>query len=124
MRTVKKGSKGTEVQQLQTMLNALGYDCGTADGIFGTKTDVAVRAFQQKEGLLIDGIVGKQTWMLLESRVRPAETEPAVVEEPEDNEYDNDNSLIIEEFENIKHLYTELGTRIAALEKQLKNEGA
>jgi len=45
MKTVKKGSKGTEVQQLQTMLNALGYDCGTADGIFGTKTDVAVRAF-------------------------------------------------------------------------------
>lgn len=124
MRTVKKGSKGTEVQQLQTMLNALGYDCGTADGIFGTKTDVAVRAFQQKEGLLIDGIVGKQTWMLLESRVRPAETEPAVIEEPEDNENDNDNNLIIEEFENIKHLYTELGARIAALEKQLKNEGA
>ena len=62
--------------------------------------------------------------MLLESRVRPTETEPAVVEEPEDNENDNDNSLIIEEFENIKHLYTELGTRIAALEKQLKNEGA
>jgi peptidoglycan hydrolase-like protein with peptidoglycan-binding domain len=45
MKTLKKGSKGTEVQQLQTMLNALGYDCGIADGAFGAKTDAAVRAF-------------------------------------------------------------------------------
>jgi len=46
MKTLKKGSKGTEVQQLQTMLKALGYDCGLADGAFGAKTDAAVRAFQ------------------------------------------------------------------------------
>lgn len=120
MKTLKKGSKGEEVKQLQTMLNALGYDCGVADGSFGANTDKAVRAFQQKEGLLIDGIVGKQTWTLLESRIRPAEEEPVIIEEPDDNENDIDNGLIIEEFENIKVLYEELGKRIEALEAKIK----
>ena len=121
MRTLKKGSKGTEVQQLQTMLKALGYDCGLADGAFGAKTDAAVRAFQQKEGLLIDGIVGKQTWTLLESRIKPADEEPVIIEEPDDD--DNDNTLVEEELNNIKVLLTELANRVNELEKKIKNEG-
>lgn len=124
MKTLKKGSKGTEVQQLQTMLNALGYNCGIADGAFGAKTDTAVRAFQAKEGLLVDGIVGKQTWTLLESRVKPAEEEPVIIEEPDDNENDIDINITLEELNNIKVLLTELSARIDALEKQIKNEGA
>ena len=122
MKTVKKGSKGEEVKQLQTMLKALGYDCGLADGNFGAKTDAAVRAFQEKEGLLIDGIVGKQTWTLLISKIKPAE-EPVVIEEPDDNENDRDDTLLLEELDNIKVLFTELGERITALEKKIKNEG-
>ena len=122
MRTVKKGSKGTDVQQLQTMLKALGYDCGLADGAFGAKTDAAVRAFQQKEGLLVDGIVGKQTWTLLESRVKPVDEKPVIIEEPDDD--DNDNTLIEEELNNIKVLLTELANRVDKLETKIKNEGA
>lgn len=49
------------VTELQTNLNTLGYDCGTVDGIFGTKTENAVKAFQKANGLTVDGIVGTAT---------------------------------------------------------------
>ena len=55
------GSRGTQVVQLQEALNAKGYWCGAADGIFGSKTDKAVVEFQQDAGLLVDGIVVSET---------------------------------------------------------------
>ena len=58
---LRRGSKGADVTKLQTALNALGYDCGAADGIFGAKTEAAVRAFQKAKGLTVDGIAGKAT---------------------------------------------------------------
>ena len=60
--TVRKGSSGAAVTTLQMALNALGFQCGLADGIFGKKTLAAVKGFQKKFGLKVDGIVGKQTW--------------------------------------------------------------
>lgn len=57
----KYGSRGGEVTQIQERLQELGYDPGTADGIFGTRTQQAVIAFQQDMGLDADGIVGKNT---------------------------------------------------------------
>lgn len=63
--TLRKGSRGDDVKKLQETLNALGYDCGTADGIFGEKTEIAVRSFQQANGLAVDGIAGKNTMALL-----------------------------------------------------------
>ena len=58
---LRRGSRGSDVTRLQTALSAQGYDCGTADGIFGAKTEAAVRAFQQANGLTVDGIAGKAT---------------------------------------------------------------
>ena len=58
---LRRGSKGADVTKLQTFLNSQGYDCGTADGIFGAKTEAAVRAFQADNGLAVDGIAGKAT---------------------------------------------------------------
>ena len=55
------GSTGSEVTKLQQALNALGYDCGEADGIFGAATEAAVRAFQRDHELTVDGIAGKDT---------------------------------------------------------------
>jgi 3D (Asp-Asp-Asp) domain-containing protein len=55
------GSRGTQVVQLQDALNTKGYWCGTADGIFGTKTSKAVTEFQQATGLNANGIVGTET---------------------------------------------------------------
>lgn len=60
MITLKYGSKGSEVQRLQNLLGGL-----TADGIFGQKTEAAVKAFQKANGLKVDGIVGAKTWAAL-----------------------------------------------------------
>ena len=58
---LKQGSSGSQVRTLQTKLNRWGYNCGTVDGIFGTKTLNAVKQFQRNNGLTVDGIVGAKT---------------------------------------------------------------
>ena len=65
MTTVKRGSKGEDVRTVQRLLNAKGFSCGAADGIFGVKTEAAVKAFQKAKGLAVDGIVGAKTWNAL-----------------------------------------------------------
>ena len=62
---LRTGSRGDAVRKLQELLNALGYDCGSVDGIFGSKTYAAVLAFQKANGLAADGIVGSLTWAKL-----------------------------------------------------------
>ena len=65
MNTLKNGSKGEDVKTLQQKLNGFsGYGL-TVDGIFGVKTEWAVRAFQDVMGLSVDGIVGPKTWAAL-----------------------------------------------------------
>ena len=59
METIKLGSKGDIVKKLQQLLNI------TADGVFGIKTEKAVREFQTKNNLIADGIVGTKTWKAL-----------------------------------------------------------
>jgi peptidoglycan hydrolase-like protein with peptidoglycan-binding domain len=54
------------VERLQFMLNFVaGVDNLDVDGIFGPRTEAAVRGFQQNENLSVDGIVGRQTWTAL-----------------------------------------------------------
>jgi hypothetical protein len=55
------GSQGSEVSELQKLLNQNGYSL-SEDGIFGSKTQEAVRDYQQKNNLDVDGIVGTNTW--------------------------------------------------------------
>lgn len=64
LKVLKKGSEGEQVKALQRMLYAMGYNIGSnpIDGDFGSKTDAAVRAYQKKYGLAVDGIVGVKTW--------------------------------------------------------------
>ena len=59
---------------MQQILNDLGYAAGTADGIFGAKTESAVRAFQADNGLTADGLVGRRTKEVLEDEWRPRPT--------------------------------------------------
>ena len=64
---LKKGSQNEYVRSWQIFLNIHGYDCGLADGIFGAKTERAVKAWQKDHGLVADGIIGKKTWASLPS---------------------------------------------------------
>ena len=59
--TLRLGSRGMEVLQLQQALNALGYDTNGADGKFGKGTERAVKAYQQANGLTADGKAGVKT---------------------------------------------------------------
>ena len=65
MQQIKRGSKGDLVKLVQLMLNEKGYSCGSADGIFGTKTKNAVEKYQKAKGLSVDGIVGNNTYAKL-----------------------------------------------------------
>lgn len=64
---LRYNSRGNDVRWLQVELNNHGYQL-IVDGIFGTKTDAAVRDFQQKNGLVVDGIVGPATMAKLEGK--------------------------------------------------------
>lgn len=57
----KKGSNGAVVTQIQTKLKSWGYYTGSVDGVYGSGTERAVRAFQQENGLTVDGKAGDQT---------------------------------------------------------------
>ncbi len=61
LQTLRRGNKSENVRQLQLRLTQLGYELGTVDGSFGAKTEQAVRAFQKKAGLAVDGVCGPQT---------------------------------------------------------------
>ncbi len=62
---LKQGSKGNEVKEVQRRLKLWGYYNGSADGVFGAGTRAAVIAFQKKNGLKADGVVGKSTYKAL-----------------------------------------------------------
>ena len=88
--TLSKGAKGEIVKWLQRGLVEAGYDVGKEkdgspliDGIYGTDTVSAVRAFQHDHGLTPDGKVGKKTWTAIKSLI--ADDEP-----DEDTEVDFD----------------------------------
>jgi peptidoglycan hydrolase-like protein with peptidoglycan-binding domain len=76
---IRKGSRGDAVTRAQENLNLRGFDSGRVDGIFGAKTEKAVRLYQSFRGLAVDGIVGPRTWARLDPpTVRNGSRGPAV----------------------------------------------
>lgn len=65
------------VRSLQYLLNAHGAHL-VVDGVFGPRTDAAVRSFQRTHGLVADGIVGRRTWSAVIITVRRGSVGPAV----------------------------------------------
>ena len=63
--TSKYGSTGEEVRKIQQKLSDLGYSVGSVDGVYGQKTQNAVKAFQRNVGLTADGIAGPATLLYL-----------------------------------------------------------
>jgi peptidoglycan hydrolase-like protein with peptidoglycan-binding domain len=64
--TLQRGDKGEWVRRLQELLRAKQFAV-TVDGDFGPATEIAVRSFQHLFGLEVDGVVGLETWTVLES---------------------------------------------------------
>ncbi|WP_404348126.1 peptidoglycan-binding protein [Phycicoccus jejuensis] len=64
--TVRSGSSGDAVRAVQTCLSAKGF-AASVDGVFGSGTDSAVRSFQSSRSLVVDGVVGSDTWQALEA---------------------------------------------------------
>jgi peptidoglycan hydrolase-like protein with peptidoglycan-binding domain len=58
---IRRGTTGIYVKQLQLRLQDLGSHV-LADGLFDSETEAAVKTFQQQQQLVVDGIVGDQTW--------------------------------------------------------------
>ena len=76
--TLRRGSKGDAIRELQTMLDKLGYDLGPCgiDGDFGKATEAAVRSFQSDHRLTVDGIAGPATYGELEKSVNAISVKP------------------------------------------------
>jgi peptidoglycan hydrolase-like protein with peptidoglycan-binding domain len=66
---LKPGASGTDVKNLQRALASAGHSPGTVDGVYGTKTEQAVAAFQRSAGLTADGIYGPATKKALEQQL-------------------------------------------------------
>ena len=76
MRDLSLGDRGKEVSDVQTRLRGQGFELGSegVDGFFGPQTVAASKAFQQARGLLVDGIVGANTWReLVEAGYNPGD---------------------------------------------------
>jgi peptidoglycan hydrolase-like protein with peptidoglycan-binding domain len=73
---LKKGLKGEAVTRLQDGLLQLGYDPGPVDGVFGSRTQSAVKQFQRDSSLADDGIVGPKTWAALEEAWIQSQSHP------------------------------------------------
>lgn len=71
--TLRNGSRGEFVRDLQGQLQDLGYAVGNPDGIYGARTRDAVMAFQADHSLHVDGVSGERTWdALAKAKHRPA----------------------------------------------------
>uniref|UniRef100_A0A7C2INY4 Spore cortex-lytic enzyme n=1 Tax=Ammonifex degensii TaxID=42838 RepID=A0A7C2INY4_9THEO len=66
------GTSGWQVSRVQQRLASWGYYDGPIDGVFGNETARAVRSFQWRNGLVVDGIVGPKTWAALGFPSAPA----------------------------------------------------
>ena len=87
--TLRKGDRGEDVRLLQETLIVQGFSCGKAgaDGIFGSGTKAAVKAFQTARSIGVDGICGRQTWTALGLMEPPVYTEG--VQPPDFKQYDS-----------------------------------
>ncbi len=59
--TLRRGNSGEDVKYLQNLLKEIGLSL-TVDGIFGERTELAVKKLQANHNLRLDGIVGSNTW--------------------------------------------------------------
>lgn len=120
MRTLKRGSQGDDVCALQDMLNGLGYDCGLADGIYGARTEAAVRSYQQARGMTADGIAGTQTQMALAAdAAKPAPVQQGELPE-DDDELDTPINIVPLTYTEAAQIREALRTALQLIERAIR----
>lgn len=112
--TLRKGAKSAHVAELQGILMSLGYDVGKsgADGVYGSATQKAVKAFQADNELTPDGVAGPATWQTALRLIAAIESEETPVEAPDGLEepYEPWNAM------TDKEKLEDLNARVKALE--------
>jgi N-acetylmuramoyl-L-alanine amidase len=93
--------RGDDVRDLQRKLNALGFDAGKEDGLFGPRTEGAVREFQRNVGEQADGMVGLRALSVLE-RMRPLEGAPS--------------RALVREREQVRHMNMPIDGQVIAID--------
>ena len=106
--TIQKGSKGDEVKKWQTYLNTQGYNL-SVDGDFGNNTYNATVDYQKKNGLGVDGIVGKNTWGKAGYTLSPSSQDWSY----DDFTYDDFEYKDYEESDSVKNAGTALNDHLA-----------
>lgn len=71
MKTLKIGMNGVEVLQWQKLITKAGFPCGSLDGIFGSRVELATKSWQKSVGLTADGIVGEKSWSKFNLEAKP-----------------------------------------------------
>ena len=93
---LKYGDIGTEVKAMQEKLNAIGYNCGIADGDFGKNALAAVQKFQTQKSLLVDGEAGPDTLgklnSIYDSIFGDGDLDTPIIEEQSDDEKEENKS--------------------------------
>ena len=115
--TLHHGSRGQDVRKMQEALITLGYLKIPADGIFGNKTEIAVRKFQRANGLKVDGLVGKKTLELLLRLAEKASTSETLSSEASDPASSSDGNLFSGNYGTLR--LNDTGSRVKILQKAL-----
>lgn len=105
--TLRRGSEGELVAELQTLLVVWGADIAV-DGKFGPATEEAVKAFQREHGLTVDGVVGPKTWEAM-GIDHWGEKAPAQDETEDGHFADNRKMISPEDWAALKVAYAEIG---------------
>lgn len=81
-RIIREGDVGDDVEEMQKLLNSLGYDCGEADGEYGSNTERGVKEFQRDNGLEVDGEFGPKSYEKLKELLSAKEEGEPEEEKP------------------------------------------
>lgn len=119
----------------QQLLNEKGGYGLAVDGIYGKKTEAAVRSFQKANGLAVDGILGKNTWAALTKTAQPVKTQTTLTPDYSAYRYDPDKDAAYQsalkqaqqaqkELEAIQNPYADYQTELERLRKQWENRAA